>query len=276
VDNTYIDERQNFVFLPLGDLSFADAIVSENLGASGSHSEGILGPPDMSTKRFQEVNPKICNLGLKGQITLAFTNNSLSNVKGPDLYVFEMGAIEPTNLEISKNGMDWISVGKIEGGTAMVDIAPYVKTGDTFNYVRLTDLETESGIPGADIDAVAAIGGAMLLSMDSAVLFDSGSYTLKETATKELQKLADKIKAFPKGIITVNGHTDTDGDPSSNLKLSKNRATQVAQELKKLLSKTYIFAIKGYGETNPIVPNTTKENKQKNRRVEILIVPTNN
>ena len=153
VDNTYIDERQNFVFLPLGDLSFADAIVAENLGASGSNSEGIIGPPDMSTKRFREVDPKICNLGLKGQITLAFTNNSLSNVKGPDLYVFEMGAIEPTNLEISKNGLDWISVGKIEGGTAMVDIEPFVKTGETFNYVRLTDLETESGIPGADIDA---------------------------------------------------------------------------------------------------------------------------
>lgn len=276
VDNTYIDERNNFVFLPLGDLSFADAVVSKNLGSRGANSDGIIGPPDMSTKRFQQVDPKICNLGLKGQITLAFTDNSLSNVKGPDLYVFEMGAIEPTNLEISKNGMDWISVGKIEGGTAMVDIGPYVKTGDTFNYVRLTDLETESGIPGADIDAVAAIGGAMLLSMDSAVLFDSGSYTLKESATKELQKLANKIKAFPKGNITVNGHTDNDGNPSANLKLSENRAMQVAEVLKKLLNKEYSFNIKGYGETNPIVPNTTKENKQKNRRVEILIVPTNN
>ena len=276
VDNTYIDERQNFVFLPLGDLSFADAVVSKNFGSRGANSEGIIGPPDMSTKRFREIDPKICNLGLKGQITLAFTNNSLSNVKGPDLYVFEMGAIEPTLLEISKNGMDWISMGKIEGGTAMVDIAPFVKTGETFNYIRLTDLETESGIPGADIDAVAAIGGAMLLSMDSAVLFDSGSYTLKESATKELQKLANQIKAFPKGNITVNGHTDNDGKPSANLKLSENRAKQVAEVLKKLLKKEYSFSIKGYGETNPIVPNTTKENKQKNRRVEILIIPTNN
>lgn len=276
IDNTYIDERNNFVFLPLGDLSFADAIVSENLGTGGANSKGIIGPPDMSTKRFNEVDPKICNLGLGGQITLAFTNNSLSNVKGPDLYVFEMGAIEPTNLEISKNGLDWISVGKIEGGTAMVDIEPFVKTGETFNYVRLTDLETPSGIPGADIDAVAAIGGAMLLSMDSAVLFDSGSYALKESASNELQKLADQIKAFPKGTITVNGHTDNDGNPKTNLKLSKNRATQVTQALKKLLKKEYSFNIKGYGESNPIVPNTTQENKQKNRRVEILIVPKNN
>lgn len=276
VDNTYIDERQNFVFLPLGDISFADVVVSKKLGKTGTNSEGIIGPPDMSTKRFHQEDEKICNLGLKGQITLAFTDNSLSNVKGPDLYVFEMGAIEPTTLEISKNGIDWISVGKIEGGTAMVDIAPFVKSGETFNYVRLTDLETESGIPGADIDAVAAIGGAMLLSMDSAVLFDSGSFTLKESAAKELQKLANKIKAFPKGNITVNGHTDTDGNPASNLKLSKNRAAQVAQVLKELLTEAYSFNIKGYGETNPIVPNTSKENKQKNRRVEILIVPTNN
>lgn len=276
VDNTYIDERNNFVFLPLGDLSFADAVVSTKFGPRGANSDGIIGPPDMSTKRFHEVDPKICNLGLKGQIILVFTNNSLANVKGPDLYVFEMGAIEPTNLEISKNGLDWISVGKIEGGTAMVDIAPFVKPGDTFNYIRLTDLETTSGIPGADIDAVAAIGGAMLLSMDSAVLFDSGSYTLKESATKELQKLANKIKAFPRGNITVNGHTDTDGNATANLKLSENRAREVATALKKLLKTEYSFTIRGYGETNPIVPNTSKENKQKNRRVEILIVPTNN
>lgn len=275
VDNTYIDERQNFVFLPLGDLSFADVIVSKKLGKSGANSNGIIGPPDMSTKRFYEVDGKICNLGLKGQITLAFTDNSLANVKGPDLYVFEMGAIEPTNLEISKNGIDWISVGKIEGGTAMVDIEPFVKTGDTFNYVRLTDLETVSGIPGADIDAVAAIGGAMLLSMDSAVLFDSGSYNLKESATKELQKLATKIKVFRKGNITINGHTDNEGNNAYNLKLSENRAKSVSAELKKLLGSNYNFEIKGYGASNPIVPNTTKENKQKNRRVEILIVPTN-
>jgi outer membrane protein OmpA-like peptidoglycan-associated protein len=274
-DNTYIDERQNFVFLPLGDLSFADVIVSKKLGRSGANSNGIIGPPDMSTKRFYEVDEKICNLGLKGQITLAFTDNSLSNVIGPDLYIFEMGAIEPTNLEISKNGFDWISVGKIEGGTAMVDIEPFVKAGDTFNYVRLTDLETESGIPGADIDAVAAIGGAMLLSMDSAVLFDSGSYNLKESATKELQKLATKIKVFPKGNITINGHTDNDGSNASNLKLSENRAKSVSTVLKKLLGNIYNFEIKGYGASNPIAPNTTKENKQKNRRVEILIVPTN-
>lgn len=275
VDNTYIDERGNFVFLPLGDLAFADAVVKEQLGTSGAHAEGAIGIPDMSTKRFKEVDPKICNLGLKGQLTVAFTNNALSNVNGPDLYIFEMGAIEPTHLEISKNGNDWIAVGKIEGGTAAVDIEPFVKEGDSFNYVRLTDLETPSGIPGADIDAVAAIGGAMLLSLDSSVLFDSGSYELKELAHEALEKLANQIKTFPKGTISVNGHTDSDGSATSNSVLSKNRAKAVANALEQHLSKDYKFTIEGYGASHPLVPNTTKENKQKNRRVEILITPTN-
>ena len=273
-DNTYIDERGHFVFLPLGDVSFADAIVSQKLGTAGANAEGILGPPDMSTKRFHEVDEKICNLGRKGQITLAFTDNSLANVKGPDLYVFEMGAIEPTNLEISKDGSQWIAVGQIKGGTALVDIEPFVKPGDTFNFIRLTDLETSSGIPGADIDAVAAIGGAMLLTLDSAVLFDSGSYTLKESARKELQKLVEKIKAFPSGTITINGHTDNVGKKSSNLQLSENRAASVASVIQNLLGDNYQYQIHGYGDQQPIAPNNTPENKQKNRRVELLVTPT--
>lgn len=273
-DNTYIDERGHFVFLPLGDVSFADAIVSQKLGTAGANAEGILGPPDMSTKRFHEVDEKICNLGRKGQITLAFTDNSLANVNGPDLYVFEMGAIEPTNLEISKDGSQWIAVGQIKGGTALVDIEPFVKPGDTFNFIRLTDLETSSGIPGADIDAVAAIGGAMLLTLDSAVLFDSGSYTLKESARKELQKLVEKIKAFPSGTITINGHTDNVGKKSSNLQLSENRAASVASVIQNLLGDNYQYQIHGYGDQQPIAPNNTPENKQKNRRVELLVTPT--
>lgn len=275
LENTYIDQRGNFIYLPLGDASFADVVIKEKLGYKGEYANGALHIPDMSTKQFMEKDEKICNLGLSGQLTLAFTDNALSNVNGPDLYVFEMGAIEPTNLEISKDGITWINVGKIDGGTAMVDIAPFVEEGDSFNYVRLTDLETESGIPGADIDAIAAIGGAMLLNIDSSVLFDSGAYLLKPTANKALDDLVTAIEVFPSGTITVEGHTDNDGSPSSNKTLSLKRAESVSNYIEKKLSKKFKFKQVGMGESQPIAPNDTKENKQKNRRVEILVSPTN-
>ena len=151
-----------------------------------------------------------------------------------------------------------------------------MKTGETFNFIRLTDLDTRSGIPGADIDAVGAIGGAMLLSLDSAVLFDSGSASLRENASEAIKELSNQIKGFSKGSIMVQGHTDSDGNSKSNMTLSKARAQSVAKELKKYVSSSFIINAEGIGESQTLAPNDTDENKQKNRRVEILITPTSN
>lgn len=273
--NTYRDSRNKFIYLPLGELSFADNIISHELGdPAGSNTQGALGIPDMDDIDFPDGDPRICNIGIKGQLTLEFINNAIVDVNGPDLYVFEMGAIEPTNLEISKDGKHWINVGQIKGGTAMVDIKDFVKPNETFTYVRLTDLDTPSQLPGADVDAVAAIGGALRLNLDSAVLFDTGKFQLKESASNELNKLVAAIKEYPKGHIIVEGHTDNVGNPASNKTLSENRAKEVSAFLKSKLSSTnYTFEVKGFGENQPIAPNDTPENKQRNRRVEILVVP---
>lgn len=274
--DTYIDSRSKFVYLPLGAISFADKVISHQLGRpAGSHSNGAIGEPDMSTEKFDKADPKICNLGERGVLTLEFTDNAIADVIGPDLYVFEMGQIEPTNLEISKDGKKWINVGKIEGGTAKVDIAPFIKKGETYNYVRLTDLASYSALPGADVDAVAAIGGALRINLDSAVLFDTGKFQIKETASKELEKLVAAIKKIPKGKIIVEGHTDNVGNTQSNKTLSENRAQEVSIYLKKNLSNAYQYETMGYGEGQPITANDIDENRQKNRRVEILVIPSN-
>ena len=98
---------------------------------------------------------------------------------------------------------------------------------------------------------------------------------IKKSATEELAKLIDTIYEIPKGTIIVEGHTDNIGNPSSNKILSENRAMEVSNFIKNKLSKKYTFEVKGFGESQPIVSNDTLENKQKNRRVEILVVPSN-
>ena len=175
-EDTYIDYRENMVYLPLGDASFADSVVAFVPGKpKGRAPKGSLGPAQGRLLTLQDC----ATLGIKGILTLYFEDNAITDVNGPDIYVFEIGQIEPTNIEISKNGVDWIDVGKIEGGTAGLDIHDFVQPGDTFNYIRLTDLDTYSGMPGADIDAVAAIGGALRMNLDSAVLFETGKHQLK-------------------------------------------------------------------------------------------------
>ncbi len=274
--DTYLDSHRNYIHLPLGALSFADRVVSFKTPMdNGFYPDGSIGQPDLTKEPLTgAAHPKVCNLGTRGVLTLEFTNNAITDVNGPDLFIFELGAIEPTNLEISKDGVEWIEVGKIEGGTAMVDINPFVKPNETFTYIRLTDLFTSSELPGADVDAVAAIGGALRLNLDSAVLFDTGKYQLKESASQALEKLLDDIQEIPSGTIVIEGHTDNVGDSASNKTLSENRAKEVSKYLEEHLSDQHKFVVKGFGESRPIAANDSEENKQKNRRVEILVMPS--
>ena len=272
MEDTFIDSRKKMVYLPLGNLSFADAVVAFKPGEpEGLHPEQALGPAQGDAS----LRTDCALLGSGGILTLYFEDNSIIDVNGPDLFIFEMAIIEPTHLEISKNGTDWIDVGQIEGGTAFVDIKDFVQPGDTFNYLRLTDLKTNFGPPpGADIDAVAAIGGALRMNLDSAVLFATGKHELKEEGILAIKALAEQMKNLQKGTITVEGHTDDVGSDTTNKTLSEKRAASVAAELKKAINKP-VFKWKemGYGESNPIVLNDTDENRAKNRRVEILVTP---
>lgn len=269
----YRSLQGKFIFLPLGNLSFADRVVSFNNGEAGrgKNPKGAIGEPDVFKAR---ASSKMCNLGKKGVLTLEFTDNAIANVNGPDLYVFEIGDIEPTSLEISKDGNSWINVGRISGGTAMVDISPFVKQGETFNYVRLTDLDSKSMQAGADVDAVAAIGGALRLNLDSAVLFETGKHVLKEEGVAAIKELALQMNMLDKGLITVEGHTDDVGSADSNKSLSQKRAASVSVELKKVLpNPNFKWKEVGYGESRPLAKNDSDENRQKNRRVEILVIP---
>ena len=60
------------------------------------------------------------------------------------MYVFETGRyVEETFLYVSKDGNKWVSVGKIKGGNALVDIGDSTKPGDIFRYVKLIDAKTK-------------------------------------------------------------------------------------------------------------------------------------
>ncbi|MCX2678925.1 OmpA family protein [Galbibacter sp. EGI 63066] len=276
IGNTYIDSRNKQIYLPLGKLSFADEVIDHNPGDGGMYPKGSLGEPNMPNIDFTGGDPRICNIGLEGELTLQFTNNAITNIIGPDLYVFEMGAIEPTILELSKDGSEWLEVGKIDGGTAMVDIAEHVDEGETFTYIRLTDLNTRSDVPGADVDAVAAIGGALRLNLDSSVLFEFGKHKLKPEAEALLTELIPQIEEMGKGTIMVEGHTDNVGSSQANKTLSEKRAQSVTTLLKTLMkdkANNFKWKLKGYGDSQPVAPNDSDENRQKNRRVELLVLP---
>ncbi len=276
VGKAYVGEN-DVVYLPLGNASFADEVVEAKYlsGNIQFAKENCLHMPDYIQMKNLKDNKGIYSLGLNGSIIIKFTNNALVDVQGPDLFVFEAGEIEPTNLDISTDGNTWIHVGKISGGTASVDINKYVKPNDYFYYVRLTDLNTTSTIAGADIDAVAAIGAALKLSLNAEVLFDVGKADLKPEGIDAVKKLAIQLQNMASAQLNIDGYTDDVGSDESNNKLSLQRANAVAVILKLALKNKngFVYNQDGKGKTNPVVPNTNDENRKKNRRVEIVVIP---
>lgn len=276
VGETFFGNRINTaVYLPLGKLSFADTVLrAHHPKLNVNELSNVLGAPNSVEDEPADIITGIYSLGKKGSLTVKFTDNALTNVNGPDLYIFEIGVVEPTNLEISKDGISWIQVGKIDGGVSQVDIDAFVEPGDLFYYVRLTDLEQPSGLPGADVDAIAAIGAAMRLKLDSKVLFETGKSELKPEGIAAIKELAESIAVLKKGKVIVEGHTDDVGKDSYNQKLSLARSASVVAELKKQIpGNKFTWMERGMGESKPLVENDSDENRAKNRRVEILVVP---
>jgi len=274
---TYSNGRGGKVTLPQGDISFADEVVSFQVGnpepmTGYTNPKEALGPPN-----WKGDTSGFVTLGCGGTLILKFTDNALVNIDGPDLYVFEVGNfIEPTLLSISKDGKKWIEVGKIRGGTAAVDIGDSVKTGEKFNYIKLTDLKQEcEGLwPGADIDAVAAIGTGMQINLNSSILFPTGSFVLKPEAKAELSKVVVQLKDYTGVQLVIEGHTDNVGFAPANKILSEKRARAVNDFFESALKgKKLKINYYGYGDQYPVAPNDSKAGQEKNRRVELVVLP---
>lgn len=106
----------------------------------------------------------------------------------------------------------------------------------------------------------------------SDILFDVGSYNIKPRYREMLESLAKVLNQYSEVDIVVEGHTDNTGSREFNLVLSENRARAVANVLIQSGIKPDKVSYRGYGPDKPIVPNTSDENRAKNRRVEIKLI----
>lgn len=268
------------ITLPGGEISFADRVIHFEEGDPPSESEdardseAVLGPPD----REEGGEGAALTLGCRGSIVLEFTDNALIDVEGADLHVWEVGDdAEPTEVAISGDGESWREVGTVSGGTSSLDISEVADEGASYRYVRLTDRDCQGRNgqwPGADIDAVAAVGTAERIVLDSGVLFGFDEAELSEQAAQVLDDLAERIAEAPVSRLEIEGHTDSRGSASYNLELSERRAESVRTYLASLqVLEDLNLDIRAVGEAEPVATNETEEGRQENRRVEILALP---
>ncbi len=105
----------------------------------------------------------------------------------------------------------------------------------------------------------------------SDVLFDFGKFTLRPPTREKLAKISGIILAHPGLKLEVEGHTDDVGSDEFNQKLSEQRSDAVRNYLIEQGLKGDMITSIGFGKTTPAVPNTSAANRQKNRRVEMVV-----
>ncbi|MBT2558093.1 OmpA family protein [Hymenobacter sp. ISL-91] len=103
------------------------------------------------------------------------------------------------------------------------------------------------------------------------IFFDFDKATLRKESTSELERLHKLLAETPALRLEISGHTDNVGNAAYNKDLSQRRAKAVVDYLvgKGIDKGRLTFA--GYGDTQPVAPNTTKANRQLNRRTEFKV-----
>lgn len=102
------------------------------------------------------------------------------------------------------------------------------------------------------------------------IKFDVNKATIKPESMGTINYVVKMMQDHPELKFSVEGHTDSDGDDASNLKLSEARAKAVLDQMVKLGIENSRLTSKGLGESKPMAGNDTPEGKAQNRRVEFV------
>ncbi len=110
----------------------------------------------------------------------------------------------------------------------------------------------------------------IILSM-SDILFDVNKASLKADLKTSLAKVAGILSVYQQFNVSIEGNTDNTGSEEHNMKLSQQRADNVMKFLVDQGIDASRLTAKGLGMSMPIADNKTKEGRQKNRRVDLVI-----
>ncbi|MEG3937708.1 OmpA family protein [Microcoleus sp. S36b_A3] len=113
----------------------------------------------------------------------------------------------------------------------------------------------------------------LMVTLPSDVLFNTGSISLRAGTSAILDNLVADLGSYQGATVRVAGHTDDGGEVVENRNVSLARAQAVVQYLSGAIDRNYHWVAIGYGESRPLVDNSSDINRQRNRRIEVAISP---
>lgn len=164
-------------------------------------------------------------------------------------------------------------------GAKVLDMPTNIFAGSKLNRLRFSGCNTSNTptpyVTNLKVTTAAPDTRSKLITegklISYGIYFDVNKDVVKSESYGTISDIAKVLKENPTVSIKIIGHTDSDGNDAANLDLSKRRAASVKNSL---VSQFGIDGSRiqtdGKGETQPIVQNTSSENKAKNRRVEFI------
>ncbi len=164
-------------------------------------------------------------------------------------------------------------IGNRMGNTAAGAIVGAAVGGATGAVIgRRMDKQAEELEKSMENAKIERVGEAIRINFDSGILFAVNSAELSASAKRDIDGLVTTLQKYQGTNIIIEGHTDNTGSRELNQGLSERRAQAVANYARSRGVEASRMQAKGYAFDQPIADNTTAEGRSQNRRVEIIII----
>lgn len=169
-------------------------------------------------------------------------------------------------------------IGAAAGGLVGAGVGHMIKRQrEAYNRIEQLEVQEEVVVIPAENqgggEPVQEERPALMLRLQSDVLFPAGSSTLSVAGSNKLAEIAQVMKEYPDSDALVRGYTSSEGGDQLNFELSQRRAQVVANELVANGVAASRLTAQGMGSAHPIGDNSTQEGRALNRRVDIHVVP---
>ena len=226
------------------------------------------------------VLPMACSSDSSSEETTSFNNEAATESEMND--TAEMNAAyseEKTAASESEKGKDMSpSMNVSNSNNPLLDTAAKYESEGSMNYRLKQNMSFYAKSLSENLNGKAAVmqsGEGIIVSLNSGDVFKSDQVTLTENAKDILRSLAFSLKKMPDTYIVSAGRADADGGTGYNSNLAYKRAAVASNYLKGCGVEEDRFFVDSFGEKYPDFSNKNAVSKDKNRRVDFLLIPSN-
>ena len=179
---------------------------------------------------------------------------------------------------VYRDGNNWspLTIG-IDSNNEVVENPQYTQATQINYDIALKQAKLEEAFgKNVKVEQVVTNDGrrAFKIVFENQILFEFGKSTLNAQAIKYIEQVATALKTLTSINVKISGYTDNVGSLESNKRVSNNRAKAVSDRLALLGISRSRLSAQGVPLADYVAPNDTEEGRALNRRVEIVIEPT--